>query len=300
MARREISRKFDAIASFAEIDDFLDTPVKRYSSGMQVRLGFAVAAHLEPEILIVDEVLAVGDAAFQKKCLGKMGEVAKAGRTVLFVSHNLHAVQSLCDRVLWLAEGAVVDSGDPARVIRGYQGGENSTQQGERVFEIRPDAKAQMLRVGIRGGSGEAPEAFTLDTALVVEFDFINRTPGAVLSVSFHLFNEDNILVFATGPIRERRWFGQPLPCGRFRSRCRIPSQFLNAGLYRLRFYLVQNVGTPLESVEDALTFRLAESASREFAWYGKWVGVVRPDLEWETDLVEGHGEDFPHKGLGA
>jgi lipopolysaccharide transport system ATP-binding protein len=120
MSRREIGRKFDEIVAFAEVDQYIDTPVKRYSSGMQVRLAFAVAAHLEPEILVVDEVLAVGDAAFQRKCLGKMGDVAKQGRTVLFVSHDLAAVGQLCERVMLLTDGRLSLNGEPATVIDAY------------------------------------------------------------------------------------------------------------------------------------------------------------------------------------
>ena len=120
MSRREISRKLDAIIAFAEIEKFLDTPVKRYSSGMYMRLAFAVAAHLEPEILVVDEVLAVGDAQFQKKCLGKMSEVARHGRTVLFVSHNMVAIQALCTRCLWLNQGQLLGCGPTTDVVRNY------------------------------------------------------------------------------------------------------------------------------------------------------------------------------------
>src|ERR1700736_135719 len=120
MGKREIDRKFDEIVAFAEIEKFIDTPVKHYSSGMYVRLAFAVAAHLEPEILLVDEVLAVGDAAFQKKCLGKMDDVSKQGRTIIFVSHNMGAVRSLCTRAIWLEGGRALDSGDPGKVIDHY------------------------------------------------------------------------------------------------------------------------------------------------------------------------------------
>lgn len=120
MRKREIEQKFDAIVSFAEIEKFIDTPVKRYSSGMYVRLAFAVAAHLEPEVLLIDEVLAVGDAAFQKKCLGRMGEVAQGGRTVLFVSHNMGSIRSLCDRVIWIENGQIAANGNTDEVIKDY------------------------------------------------------------------------------------------------------------------------------------------------------------------------------------
>src|SRR5437762_3427406 len=132
MRREEIERKFDEIVAFAEVERFLDTPVKRYSSGMHMRLAFAVAAHLEPEVLIIDEVLAVGDAQFQKKCLGKMGEVAKQGRTVLFVSHNLTAVKRLCRRTLRLDRGQIVDSGDTEQVVLNYLQSETQTRMQRR------------------------------------------------------------------------------------------------------------------------------------------------------------------------
>jgi lipopolysaccharide transport system ATP-binding protein len=128
MKRIEIDRKFDEIIAFAEVDKFLDTPVKRYSSGMAVRLGFAVAAHLEPEVLLVDEVLAVGDLAFQKKCLGKMGDVAKRGRTVLFVSHNMIAVQNMCQRVIWLQNGRLMEDGPTSDVLGKYLSASFSSQ----------------------------------------------------------------------------------------------------------------------------------------------------------------------------
>ena len=121
MRKREIERKFDEIVDFAEIEQFIDTPVKRYSSGMYVRLAFAVAAHLEPEILLIDEVLAVGDIAFQKKCLGKMGKVARGGRAVLFVSHNMGAIRSLCDRAIWLDNGGIIENGATDKVVRDYE-----------------------------------------------------------------------------------------------------------------------------------------------------------------------------------
>jgi lipopolysaccharide transport system ATP-binding protein len=160
MRRTEIRRKFDAIVDFAGLERFLETPVKRYSSGMYMRLAFSVAAHLEPEILIVDEVLAVGDAAFQKKCLGKMGNVAREGRTVLFVSHNMPAVQALCRRVLWLQQGRVVDNGSPAEVVQRYLETETS---GDAVsVEHRHD----------RTGDG---------SARIVSLDITGAEPGGVI-----------------------------------------------------------------------------------------------------------------------
>jgi lipopolysaccharide transport system ATP-binding protein len=205
MKRAEIARKFDEIVEFAEVGPFLDTPVKRYSSGMYVRLAFAVAAHLEPEILVIDEVLAVGDAAFQKKCLGKIGDVAKAGRTVLFVSHNMAAVQTLCSRVVLLEEGRVVANGDPAPVLARYmqRGGEDSDQwrrdpeapvqalQFEsarlRLEDAAPSQKLE-LELALRSTSAHRPAFVAVDIlnalgvslmqALPTTTPFIEETPG--------------------------------------------------------------------------------------------------------------------------
>lgn len=169
MRRQEIQNKFDEIVSFAEVERFLDTPVKRYSSGMYVRLAFAVAAHLEPEILVVDEVLAVGDAQFQKKCLGKMEDVAKAGRTVLFVSHNMGAIRGLCSRVLWLNEGQVEAEGESEAVITRYL---NTVAEGFTQRQRGVDEPVQIERVIFRDGRGEAALDFAAGSPLTVEIHY--------------------------------------------------------------------------------------------------------------------------------
>ena len=179
MKRTEINRKFDAIVAFAEIEKFLDTPVKRYSSGMYVRLAFAVAAHLEPDILLVDEVLAVGDAAFQKKCLGKMGEVAKEGRTVLFVSHSMAAVNSLCPRCLLLGQGQIVLDGEIEKVIQCYLS--SNVHHGEVILD--PDTprggsgKALYEKVRILNDQGEVTDSISMGDDLVVEMSFRCQQP---------------------------------------------------------------------------------------------------------------------------
>jgi len=169
MTRTEIRRKFDEIVDFAGVKRFIDTPVKRYSSGMAVRLGFAVAAHLEPEILIIDEVLSVGDAAFQKKCLGKMNEVAGQGRTVLFVSHNMGAVRQLCPQAIWLHEGQVMEISDTASVIAKYmQLGQESTTANSRVFPEDPAKDAQLLRIELSDHEGQAACNFDCDHPITI------------------------------------------------------------------------------------------------------------------------------------
>jgi lipopolysaccharide transport system ATP-binding protein len=174
MKRAEISRKFDEIVAFAGIEPFLDTPVKRYSSGMYVRLAFAVAAHLEPEILIVDEVLAVGDAAFQRKCLGKMEDVARHGRTVLLVSHNMAAVRGLCGRALWLDEGQLRSEGDPATVVAAYLA---AATEGFSPGPAGDDEALVVERVVLLNNHGERTLDFTPGDDLVVEIHYEARRP---------------------------------------------------------------------------------------------------------------------------
>jgi lipopolysaccharide transport system ATP-binding protein len=170
MTRGEISRKFADIVGFAGIEKFIDTPVKRYSSGMQVRLAFAVAAHLEPEIMIVDEVLAVGDAAFQRKCLGKMSDAAQQGRTVLFVSHNMGAVKRLCQRCVWLDNGAVRMIGDTDTVVSAYLNS-NANDQAVTVFDRDSDKKVQIRRIAVLNRGGEPSLDIDVDDGFSVEVE---------------------------------------------------------------------------------------------------------------------------------
>ena len=169
MTRAEIVRKFDEIVDFSEIEEFLDTPVKRYSSGMYVRLAFAVAAHLDPEILIVDEVLAVGDAAFQKKCLGKMGSFAQSGRTVLFVSHNMEAVRTLCQRGVWLKDGRLHKDGKAEEIVEAYF---NSISSEHSFSCENPDYGLTIQKVVLRNGRGEESSQFQPGDDLIVEITY--------------------------------------------------------------------------------------------------------------------------------
>lgn len=194
MRKREIERKFDEIVDFAEIEKFIDTPVKRYSSGMYVRLAFAVAAHLEPEILLIDEVLAVGDIAFQKKCLGKMGEVAKGGRTVIFVSHNMGAIRSLCDRAIWLDNGQIVEKGATDEVVRDYEENQlkrfdESSYIVERDPEEAKNKSFCISRVEMLNEKGKHTNIFTYNETLVLIVDFAGE-PEDSYSVEFRIYKE--------------------------------------------------------------------------------------------------------------
>jgi lipopolysaccharide transport system ATP-binding protein len=175
MTRAEIQKKFDEIVAFAEVEKFLDTPVKRYSSGMYVRLAFGVAAHLEPEILLVDEVLAVGDAAFQKKCLGKMGDVAKTGRTVLFVTHNMGSVQGLCERVIWLEKGRVEVDGEPEETVQNYLDRLMAVEEVSGI--LTPLSYLRIERVLLKNVSGEITNNFRTGESLDVEIQYSVDVP---------------------------------------------------------------------------------------------------------------------------
>jgi lipopolysaccharide transport system ATP-binding protein len=290
MGRAEIRRKFDEIVAFAETERFLDVPVKHYSTGMHMRLAFAVAAHLDPEILLVDEVLAVGDALFQKKCLGKMQSVASGGRTVVFVSHNMSAVQSLSDRVLWLEAGQVHRLGEPTGVVQSYLC-EGQAAANERSWDdpaLAPGSDAVRLRrVSVRPTGGEPAQPLTIRMPLSLEFDYWNFAAGARLNLSVVLTNIEGVSVFNTFPVHEPHWHGRPHPAGLFRSVCEIPGDLLNDGWYFVELFIVRDESHVLSRHEAILSFELLDSAERRTAWHGKWVGVVRPDLAWTTELIE-------------
>jgi lipopolysaccharide transport system ATP-binding protein len=278
MRKTEIDRKFDEIVAFAELEKFLDTPVKHYSSGMYTRLAFAVASHLDPEILLIDEVLAVGDAAFQKKCLGKMGEVAKHGQTVLFVSHNLTAVQSLCHRAFRLDQGQIVYSGNPADVVLNYVQSCATTRL-EHHWTDPTSApggdSARLQQVSISPLGQELDQPITVDTPLQLSIAFWNYLPDAVLNFSVVLYNLEGVAVFNTGSV------ARAFPAGLVRGSFVIPGNFLNDGSYSIRVLVVKDTSVILLDLADALMFEV-QDAERQGNWYGKWVGVVRPSFEWQ------------------
>ncbi|MEI6827066.1 MAG: ABC transporter ATP-binding protein [Desulfuromonadales bacterium] len=280
MGRVEIKKKFDEIVEFAEIEKFLDTPVKRYSSGMYVRLAFAVAAHLEPEILIVDEVLAVGDAQFQKKCLGKMEDVsAREGRTVLFVSHNMTALKSLCSRAMWLNAGQMIDDGETCKIVTNYlqNGAYKTLEQAWNSNENAPgNDKVRLRRVCIIPESDDESE-ITVETPLRMEFEFWNSIPETKLSFSMHLYNAEGLCIINSG---SKFFSGSD---GLIKGTCYIPGNFLNDGIYRVMIIIVKDGSMHLYSHNDVLIFEVHD-IERQGAWYGKWPGVVRPDFKWTVE----------------
>ena len=289
MSRREIADKFDEIVAFAEVEGFLDTPVKRYSSGMYVRLAFAVAAHVEPDLLIVDEVLAVGDAQFQKKCLEKIGQVGGEGRTVLFVSHNMTAVQSLCSRAIWLDHGSVVADSAPRDVVSAYLN-QDATLQQSREWTTPEEAPGnELVRIracSVRPEGGAPGERIDRESAIELSFEYWNLAEGARLHLSLQFVDERGYIVFNTVPLREVNWQGKQLPRGLFRSICTVPAHLLNYGIYRVGIYVVRDQVNVIYGDENALIFTVHEVPEPGLAWHGTWTGAVRPLLPWTTDYL--------------
>lgn len=274
MSNREVKRKFDEIVDFSGISRFLDTPVKRYSSGMYVRLAFAVAAHLEPEILIVDEVLAVGDSEFQDRCLDKMQEVVSSrGCTVLYVSHNLPSVLQLCQRALLLKEGRLVMDGAPAVVVRAYreQHGRPRFQQAWRRDQAPGNDLIRMREVSLETGDGSPLADADVRTPLEIRFRFQNAAPMN-LSVGVHLFTMRGECIFdVTSPCRSAG-------AGEFSGSCRIPGHFLNDGGYYVSIIFVRDTMEQVYYLENCLRFEVADYRG-SIRWKGKWIGAVRPDF---------------------
>jgi len=288
MKRAEIAARFDEIVAFAEIDQFLDTAVKHYSSGMYMRLAFAVAAHLEPEILLVDEVLAVGDAEFQAKCLRKMGTVAGDGRTVLFVSHNMSAIQALCKRALWINNGKIVADAEAVAVVSDYLRG-NSQHATESIWDFSTapgNDKVRIRRACVKVENSSVNQDITIQTPFRLEFEYWNLAPNLHLSLSLHIYNQQGNMVFATVPLRDSTWHGRPFPTGLFRSICHVPGDLLNDGLHRVLLLVVKDETEVIFSLEDAVAFEVFDSVDRRGNWHGRWPGAVRPDLDWETTLL--------------
>jgi len=290
MRRAEIVRKFDEIVAFSEIERFLDTPVKRYSSGMYVRLAFAVAAHLEPEILLVDEVLAVGDAAFQKKCLGKMGDVAKEGRTVLFVSHNMAAIRNICGKAIWLHQGRVHRTGDIISVTDDYlrqSQAAGSTATIEQVIASLPaDPVVRLLDVKVsqRGQPGHTVMNGE-PVEIAIRYAVLQRTPG--LRVYFDLLDDDQSPLIRSFYDEEAGELPNLEP-GEYRSTALIPARLLAPRRYELRVRAsIHNVRSCTgEGVGIVLT--VGQSRAGNPAYPGETVRAkMLPQIPWTTECIE-------------
>ncbi len=281
MNKKEITSKIDEIIEFSGCERYIDTPVKRYSSGMTVRLAFAVAAFLEPDILIIDEVLAVGDAEFQKKAIGKMQDISKGdGRTVLFVSHNMAAVESLCTRVIILKNGGIFNEGKPTEAINAYL---NSSSFSKRVQDFEKDnAILKQNNISIQyaavenASTDDTTEVIDIASDIDIRFKVKNETSESKISLGYDLINSRDQIIFGSGNKFE-------IPLNQVADiECRIPSNFLNDDIYRVHLYIHTASMNKLFSNPEILNFEVKDG-KREAGYLGKINGVIRPKLNWKS-----------------
>jgi lipopolysaccharide transport system ATP-binding protein len=292
MKRTEILRKFDEIVAFSEVEQFIDTPVKRYSSGMYLRLAFAVAAHLEPEILVVDEVLAVGDAEFQRKCLGKMSDVAQEGRTVLFVSHNMSAILRLTEQAIVLEKGKLVLQAPTGQAIDYYMSsgfsdvGERSWQPDEVPAESAP---FYPITLRVKNPQGRVVDTLRSTEPITIEVEYKLSSPVTGLRVGIYLLTLRGEYVFTSFDIDQPEKFEQfgVRPAGHYISRCVIPVDFLNDG----RYVLAMNASTfrmkRYFQDDHVLAITVDGTGAPGKQWPEPRLGPVRPRLEWQIERLE-------------
>ena len=303
--RSEIERHFDEVVAFAELAQFIDTPVKWYSTGMYLRLAFSVAAHLDTEVLFMDEVLAVGDVAFQHKCLDKMHEIRNQGRTILFVSHNMAAVTRLCERVIWIDRGQMAADGPAAEVVNSYLGtslkvteerewGEGEEPPGNDVVRLR--------RVRARDRDGATAETFDIRNPAGVELTYDVLQPGHVLAPKIELYAEEGTLLFGAHDVGSE-WRYRQRPPGRYVSTVWVPGNFLSEGNLIVHAAVVSH--TPATVVHahapKCVGFQIVDRQHKDSArgdYVGPLPGLIRPLLEWETGYDGGDGQDGDHRAL--
>ena len=292
MKKAEIERKFDEIVAFSEIDRFIDTPVKRYSSGMYVRLAFAVAAHMETEVLLADEVLAVGDARFQSKCLSKMEDMGRQGRTVIFVSHNMSAVTRLCNRAILLDQGRVLEDG-PAHKVAGAYMSPVLSPVGVREWKdstTAPGGKlARLCAVRVRNEDGDVADSTDIRRPIAIEMEYEVLESGHVFMPHFHVCNEEKVFLFSAHDL-DPTWQCRPRPAGYWVSTAVIPGNFLNEGKHFVSFGLMTLDPVVTHFYEpEALSFSVTEAPGDGTArggWVGTMGGVIRPALKWHNKFT--------------
>lgn len=283
MTRKEIASKLDEIVAFSGCERYIDTPVKRYSSGMKVRLAFAVAAFLEPDILIVDEVLAVGDAEFQKKAIGKMQDISKeGGRTVLFVSHNMGAVQNLCSRGLVLRDGSIQFQGGVNEAVGQYlkQFSEDLREVKRELVSTKGAYANQFTYAKIKADGKQLNDTIEMGDAIEFEFEFyIKENEEQSIGITFHLYDEMGNFVFMSSSCA----LGRLVSEGFYREKVLVQKDLIHEGTYIIKnLLLVLNRGTVLCQVSDVLQFEVMPKQNDGFGWKGKKEGIVKPKLKWE------------------
>lgn len=295
MKKKEIKSKFDQIVAFSEVEKFIDTPVKHYSSGMYIRLAFAVASHLEPEILLVDEVLAVGDAHFQKKCLGKMQDVSGQGRTVVFVSHNMLAVKNLCSKGIVLDKGKIVCVDDVSVAIEKYLA-DKSLLSGEVSWKSPENAPGNhLLRLkAVRIVADEQVTATpSINQDIEVQVDYWNLKNNGRRFLSIHLFNSLGFQLITTfnkktASLTYDPWAYKGYPIGLFRTSCTIPKFLLNTGIHSINLYINGTMASDTIVVKlGVISFDAQDDLDMRTEYSGEWPGAIRPKLAWKTEQLE-------------
>lgn len=292
MKRAEIDKNFDEIVAFSEVDKFIDTPVKRYSSGMYLRLAFAVAAHLEPEILVVDEVLAVGDAEFQRKCLGKMNDVAEQGRTVLFVSHNMSAILRLTEEAIVLNKGKLLKRAPSPEAVDFYLSS-GQAESGERIWGVddvpATSAPFKPVSVRIKDGSGNVVETIRSTDPLTVEMEYQLDAPITGLRVGMYISTmrgEYIFTAFDTDDVKQYEQFGSR-QAGRYVSSCVVPADFFNEGRYSLGVNASSFGVKRYFMDENALSFNVDISGAPGTQWPELRQGPIRPRFDWKIEKLD-------------
>ena len=292
MSREEIKKKFDEIVEFSEIEEFLDTPVKHYSSGMYMRLAFSVAAHLDPEILIVDEVLAVGDFAFQKKCLRKMRDVGESGRTVIFVSHDMAAISRLCNRAIALVNGSIVSDGPAADVIREYVA-KSWGMRSERDFSADPHQpksdQVRLIKARMVSEDSVTCGSFDVSKPIGIEMTYEVVRDGSSLLPNLQIYNTEGVHIFTIQDVGE--WKRRPKERGTYVSTGWIPANLMSEGSFIVNCAVVTYFPNMLVhfNAVDALSFDVFDPMTGDTArgdFTGKMTGAVRPLVEFETQKI--------------
>jgi lipopolysaccharide transport system ATP-binding protein len=290
MRRSDITKKFDDIVEFAGLREFIDTPVKRYSSGMYVRLGFSIAAQLAPDILLLDEVLAVGDANFKVKCLDRIRELKESGTTIIFISHDLDSVKKLCDRALLIDHGQLRAEGDPADVINSYQKDTSAVLASFQEWpnpELAPGNDIVRLS-GVQVSSQRFDRVTEVDIRYPVGFTISYRVlkPGWVLVPSFHVYNQNQVCVFKVQDT-DPAWKRRARPVGRYTSTVWIPGNFLSNGDFSVGIAITTHIPLHVHcSLRQAMAFKVIDNFDGDAArgdYTGPMSGAVRPKLEWYT-----------------
>ncbi len=293
MSRFEIKAKFDEIIDFSGVEKFIDTPVKHYSSGMYVRLAFAVAAHLEPEILFIDEVLAVGDSRFQKKCLDKMDDVGKQGRTILFVSHQMSAITRLCSRAILLQDGQMIEDGPAQEIVGKYMTvGESALGYREYNDSVKQPGGdvARLLSVRVCDDNDEVSEVVDIRNSVFLEMEFEVITSEHILLPHFSCFNESGVRLFVTVD-RDETWRKRKRLKGRYKSKVKIPGNFFAEGTIFVSANMMTLEPDTVQFVEkDAVAFQVVDSLDGDSArgdYAGNMPGVVRPVFDWTNEYYK-------------